>query len=161
MKLNINNIGELKIGDELFFYNRDRGVHKNYVRGFRRNEIKEADKKYFPVGEFGRESVYLSFEKDGPIGDCRLVCFSHFDESIVFTTQEEAEAFALKTILSFQSDELIYIDKLIKQLQCFIKEAEELQEKINNEACGKNFTMPWRNKSGFLIDAITEIKGYL
>jgi hypothetical protein len=157
MKLNKNNIGELKIGDELFSYNRDRGVHKNYVRGFQRNEIKEADKKYLPVGRLGRISVYLSFEKDGPLGDCRLVYLSDFDESIVFTTQEEAEAFALKTILSFQSDELIYLDKLIKQLQCFIKKAEELQEKINKEACGKNFAMPWRHESRSLIDAIKDM----
>ena len=109
MQLKLNNIGELKIGDELFFYNRERGVHKNYVRGFQRNEIEEADKKYFPVERFGRERVYLSFEKDGPFKDCRLVYLDHF-ETVVFTTQEEAEAYALKIILSFQSDELICIE---------------------------------------------------
>jgi hypothetical protein len=159
MQLKLNNIGELKIGDELFFYNRERGVHKNYVRGFQRNEIEEADKKYFPVERFGRERVYLSFEKDGPFKDCRLVYLDHF-ETVVFTTQEEAEAYALKIILSFQSDELIRIDKLIKRLQCFIKEAEELKEKINKEACGKNFTMPWIHKSDDLTikDQIIVIK---
>ena len=160
MKLNSDNIGELKIGDELFFYNRDRGVHKNYVRGFQRNELEEADKKYLPVGRFGREGVYLSFEKHGSFGDCRLV-YLNLNETVVFTTQEEAEAYALKIILSRQSDELIHIDKLIKQLQCFIKEAEELQEKINKEAYGKNFTIPWRCKSWDLIEAITRIKDYL
>ena len=160
MKLNSDNIGELKIGDELFFYNRDRGVHKNYVRGFQRNELEEADKKYLPVGGFGREGVYLSSKKHGPFGDCRLV-YPDFFETVVFTTQEEAEAYALKIILSFQSDELIRIDELIKQLQCFIKEAEELQEEINKEPCGKNFTMPWIWKSSSLIEAITRIKGYL